>query len=92
MQDDRLITAVTTCSDADDAFLDERRNRIYVSCGEGFLDVLAAQGASYVSLGRIPTTPGARTALFVPDIDRLVLAVRAEGTIPAATWVFRPTS
>jgi hypothetical protein len=90
-QDGQLLTTVDTCSDADDVFVDEKRNRIYVSCGEGFVDILAAQGAGYVSLGRIPTASGARTSLFVPGIDRLVLAVRSTGTTPASIWVFRPT-
>jgi hypothetical protein len=35
--------------------------------------------------------PGARTSLFVPELDRLLLAVRAEAEQPASIWVFRPT-
>ena len=30
-------------------------------------------------MSRIRTVPGARTALFVPELDRLFLAVRAGG-------------
>jgi hypothetical protein len=91
-QDGQLLTTADTCGDADDVFVDEKRNRLYVSCGEGFIDVFAAQGESYVSIGRIPTASGARTSLFISSIDRFVLAVRATGTIPAAVWVFRPES
>jgi DNA-binding beta-propeller fold protein YncE len=90
-QDGQLLTTVDTCSDADDVFVDEKRNRIYVSCGEGFVDIFAAQGAGYVSLGRIPTASGARTCLYVPEVDRLLLAVRSTGTTRASIWVFRPT-
>jgi hypothetical protein len=32
----------------------------------------------------------ARTALFVPEIDKLVLAVRATALTPASVWVFSP--
>jgi DNA-binding beta-propeller fold protein YncE len=89
-QDGQLLTSADTCADADDVFVDEKRNRVYVSCGEGVLDVLTPQAKSYASMGRTATAPGARTALFVSDIDRLVLAVRSTGTTPASIWVFRP--
>ncbi|HEX3913292.1 MAG TPA: YncE family protein [Steroidobacteraceae bacterium] len=92
MQDGGLLTAVDTCGDSDDVFVDEKRKRIYVSCGEGSIDVLANQGESYISVGRIPTASGARTSLFIPGIDRLALAVRATGATPAAIWIFRPVS
>jgi DNA-binding beta-propeller fold protein YncE len=88
--DGRLLAAVDTCRDCDDVYLDARRNRVYVSCGEGFIQVFAVQGDSYADLGRIATAPGARTSLFVPGLDRLLLAVRAAGGTPAAIWVFRP--
>ena len=91
-QDGQLLATVNTCGDADDVFLDEKRNRLYVSCGEGFVDVLASQGEGYVSIGRIPTAAGARTALFVLEMDRLMLAVRATAVSPASVWVLRPTS
>ena len=89
--DGQLITATATCGDADDVFLDARRARIYVICGEGVIDVLAARGEGYVASGRIPTSSGARTGLFVAGMDRLFLAVRSSLLAPAAIWVFRPT-
>ena len=33
---------------------------------------------------------GTRTGLFVPDFDRLYVAVRARSDAPAAIWVFKP--
>ena len=85
-----LLNRVAVCGDVDDVFVDSRRDRVYVSCGEGFVDVLAAEGGTYVRAARIATAAGARTALYSPDIDRLLLAVRATATTPAAVWVFRP--
>jgi hypothetical protein len=41
---------------------------------------------------RISTAPGARTALFVPELDRLFLAIRAGEGTGAALWVFQPSS
>ena len=89
-QDGRIVTSIGTCADADDVFFDAKRNRIYVSCGEGFLQVFAVQGAHYEDLGRVVTAAGARTSLFVPGMDRLLLAVRAVAGIPASIWVFQP--
>jgi DNA-binding beta-propeller fold protein YncE len=88
MADGAAVAAPETCGDSDDVFYDAPRHRIYVSCGEGFIDVFDAEG--YHRIGRIRTVAGARTSLFVPGIDRLLLAVRANGREPAAIWVYRP--
>lgn len=87
-----LVARLPTCGDADDVFLDAKRERVYVSCGEGFLAVLQRSGDTYEEVARVPTVSGARTALFVPELDRLFLAVRASGDEPAAIWIFRPAS
>ena len=89
--DGSLITSVPTCGDVDDLFLDSKRDRIYVSCGEGFVDVLAAYGNSYRQAAHIATAPGARTSLFVSELDRLLLAVPARSEAAAAIWIFRPS-
>jgi DNA-binding beta-propeller fold protein YncE len=83
-----IVRMVEACGDADDVFVDAKRHRIYVSCGAGVIDVFDAR--SYERLARIPTVSGARTSLFVPELDRLFLAVRAAGSNPAGIWVFRP--
>jgi YVTN family beta-propeller protein len=85
-----IVANVETCGDADDVFVDQKRKRVYVSCGEGFVDIFAAEGASYSRIGHVPTVSGARTSLFVPALDRLYLAIRAAWREPAAIWVFRP--
>jgi len=90
MTDGKLIASPATCGDADDLFVDATRSRVYVSCGVGFLDVLDAKEAAYRRIARIPTVSGARTSLFVPEMDRLLVAVRASSGEPAAVWVFRP--
>jgi DNA-binding beta-propeller fold protein YncE len=90
MTDGKLITSTETCGDADDVFMDAKRARVYVSCGAGFVDVFEAKGEVYRRIARIPTVSGARTALFVPELDRLLVAARASGNEPAAVWIFRP--
>ena len=90
MTNGKRIATAETCDDADDLFIDAKRARVYVSCGAGFLDVLEAKEATYRRIARIPTVSGARTSLFVPDMDRLLVAVRASSGEPAAIWIFRP--
>ena len=66
--------------DTDDLFYDGNRQRLYVSGGDGFLDVFsAAAGVPISRLARLPTAAGARTSLFVPELSRLYLAVPHRG-------------
>jgi DNA-binding beta-propeller fold protein YncE len=85
-----VVAQLPTCGDADDVFVDAKRQRVYVSCGEGALAIIEKRGDAYREMGRIPTLSGARTSLFVPELDRLFLAVRARGNEHAAIWVYRP--
>ena len=72
-------------------FVDRKRRRVYVSCGEGVIDMLEPRDAGYRQLARVRTVGGARTSLFVPELDRLFVAVRTGVNETAAIWVFRPT-
>ena len=80
--------AVSTCGDADDVFVDEKRDRAYVSCGEGFIDVFQLGGLARIN--HIPTAVEARTALYDADMDRFFLAVNATHGLAAAIWVYDP--
>jgi hypothetical protein len=86
--DGQSLASVELCGDADDVFADEKRHRAYVSCGQGYIDVFDTDDPGYRRLARIPTIPGARTAYFVPSLDRYFLAVRATISEPASIWVF----
>jgi DNA-binding beta-propeller fold protein YncE len=91
MRDGAAVGSAETCRDSDDVFVDTKRRRVYVSCGDGFLDVFDTQAGGYKKLAHISTVSGARTSLFVPQLDRLLLAVRASSGKPAEIWVYRPT-
>jgi hypothetical protein len=91
-QDGHVAAKIETCGDAGDVFVDPKRRRVYVSCGEGVVDVLESGEAGYRRVARVPTVSGARTSLFVPELDRLFAATRAGSNEPAAIWVFRPAS
>jgi DNA-binding beta-propeller fold protein YncE len=81
---------LATCGDSDDVFLDAARHAIYVSCGQGAVDVFHDTGGAYALQGRVPTRAGARTSLFVPELDRLFVAARAADGQPAAILVYKP--
>jgi len=88
--DGKVVANVETCGDADDVFVDAKRHRVYVACGAGAVDIFEVDGDNYRRSAHIPTVAGARTALFIPELDRLVVAVRAAGSEPASLWFFRP--
>lgn len=85
----RAITTVGIVGDADDVFFDAARKSIYVSGGAGFVSVLQQRDADHYSVvASVPTRPGARTSLFVPEWDRLYLAVPQRGHAAAEVRVY----
>ena len=85
-----LLAVTPSCGDADDIFVDEKRSRAYVSCGQGFIDVFQLDDASASRIDHIPTMAGARTALYDPELDRVFLAVKATSGTSAAIWLYKP--
>jgi len=71
--------AYAIVGDTDDLFYDAARKRLYVSGGEGFIDVMDAGRPTLTRLARVATAAGARTSLFVPEQGRLYLAVPHRG-------------
>lgn len=89
MQTGKIVNELDICGDSDDVFFNAKRRQLYVSCGAGFIDVIDASG-TYERVAHIPTVPGARTSLFVPELNRFFLAVRASSGESPAVWVYRP--
>lgn len=86
-----VAATVDVCADPDDIFADGKRRRLYVTCGDGAIDVIEQDNAGYRRLGRVSSGRGARTGLYVPERDRLYVAVPATAGQPATILVFRPT-
>lgn len=81
--------AFDVVGDTDDMFYDGRRKRLYVSGGDGFIDVLDGRQAGTLNrLAHIATAAGARTSLLVPAEDRLYLAVPRRGNQVAEIRVY----
>jgi DNA-binding beta-propeller fold protein YncE len=86
-----IVEKLTAVGDCDDVFYDANRKRIYASGGDGAISVFEQKDADhYTELARIATVKGARTSFFSPELDRLFLAVRREGSQPAAIQIFAP--
>jgi len=86
------VAKVPTVGDSDDVFYDAARKRIYASGGEGAIAVLKQRDADhYREIARIPTVKGARTSLFVPELEHLFLAVRKRDGEPAAIRIYTVT-
>lgn len=77
--------------DTDDLFYDAKRKRIYISCGEGAIDIVSQESPDkYAPLAKVHTSPGARTCFFSPELDRLYLAVPNRGKQTAEIRVYQP--
>jgi len=75
--------------DADDIFIDERLRIVYVIEGAGVVNVLYVRfGDALVSRAKVPTAPGARTGLYVPEWHKLLVAAPRQGTQNARLLVF----
>jgi WD40 repeat protein len=84
-----VIADLDSVGDADDVFYDAERERVYVVGGEGRIDVFEQQDADhYELLNQIPTSPGARTGLFVPELNRFYIAVPQHGSEEAEIQVY----
>src|SRR5215469_7425316 len=87
-----IVDKLPAVGDCDDVFYDKTRKRIYASGGDGEISVFEQKDLDHYSeLARIPTVKGARTSFFSPELDRLFLAVRRQGSQSAAIHVFIPT-
>lgn len=87
----KQIANYPAVGDADDLFYDSAHRRVYISGGEGFIDVFGQRDADhYLLASRIPTVSGARTSLFVPELNRFYLAVPHRGNQAAEIRAYEP--
>ena len=86
----KSVADLPLSGDTDDLSYDGARRRIYASCGEGFIDVIAQRDVDdYALLEKIATAPGARTCLFSLDLNQLYLAVPRLGERAAEIRVYQ---
>ena len=72
----KQVAVLDIAPEPDGVYYDAQRRLIYISCGDGSLDVVRQTDADhYEFAGRVPTAKGAATSLFVPERNQLFLAV-----------------
>jgi DNA-binding beta-propeller fold protein YncE len=76
---------------ADDLMFDPASKRIYAtSGGAGVINVFKETDPDhYQSLGQVPSGPGGKTGLLVPQMMRLFVPVPGTGTAPSAVFVYQ---
>lgn len=85
----RITAWAPTVGDVDDVFVNEALRLVYVVGGQGYVDVVFVRAAdAMVSRARVPTAPGARTGLYIPEWNKLLVAAPRQGTTDARLLVF----
>ncbi|OOQ61959.1 YncE family protein [Mucilaginibacter pedocola] len=82
--------AISINKDADGIYLDPKRQRLYVSCGEGLIDIVGIEKQRLANIGQVTTRVGAGTSLFIHQLDRYVLALPQTSDQPAAIQIYQP--
>jgi len=71
----QTIASQDSGSDVDDIFYNKLSQQIYMTCGSGQIDVFQQiDSNTYKATEKIPTRSGARTSLFIPEFDKLIVA------------------
>jgi DNA-binding beta-propeller fold protein YncE len=88
----KVIGETPCVADTDDLFYDALRKRLYVAGGGGALDVfdvrLPQPANGYHPLLSLKTAVGARTGLYVPELNRFYLAVPHRGSQTAEIRIY----
>lgn len=80
----KSVASLDVAPESDGISFDAKRRLLYISCGAGSLDVVRQLDADHYEFsGRVPTAKGAGTSIFVPELDRLFLAVPQRDGHPA---------
>lgn len=87
----KLVATLPIAPEPDGVHYDTQRRLIYVSCGEGEVDVIRQIDADhYERAGTIPTAKGAATSMWSSQMKRFYLAVPQREGQEAALRVYRP--
>jgi WD40 repeat protein len=85
----KVVSTLDSVGDVDDIFYDTAHKLVFVIGGEGYIDIFSQRDASnYELMTRIPTAPGARTGLWVPELDRLYVAIPHRDSQEAEIQIF----
>jgi len=82
---------IEACAEPGDLLVDGIQARVYLTCGEGRIEIFQRGSAgNYSEVGAIDTQPGATAALLAPGGGRLYLAVPAASGRSAEIHIYAP--
>jgi YVTN family beta-propeller protein len=82
--------AIDIDGDTDDIFYDNSSKQIFVSCGGGYIDVIKqSEPDKYEAPSRIESRSGARTSLFVPELNQLFVAAPSRSGKEAQLTIYQ---
>jgi DNA-binding beta-propeller fold protein YncE len=85
----KVLQVLPIATGVDDIVYDPVTKRIYVACGEGFVNVYKeADPDHYQPIGKVATGPLGKTGLLVPELHRYFVAVPPHGQKPAAVLAY----
>ena len=84
------ISINSMVGDADDLYYDRQTAEVYISGGDGYVNIFRRSVTNtYSQVANISTRSGARTSLFVPELKIFALAARARSDRPASLLIYR---
>lgn len=74
-QTGKPLSSLAIDGDVDDIFYNKTNWQIYLSCGAGYVDVFTQTDPNtYAANGKVSTRSGARTSLYLSDLNLLIVA------------------
>jgi DNA-binding beta-propeller fold protein YncE len=90
--DGRTIATLPIGGWADGIFIDQKRQRIYVSTGVGHIETYSIEANDvYRLLAAVDTAVMAKTSLYSSELDRVYVSVPHLGSTMAQILVFKPS-
>jgi DNA-binding beta-propeller fold protein YncE len=87
----KLVAGLSIHKNADGIYYEAKTGRIYVSCGEGFIEVIDQKTPdNYLRLETLATVMGAGTSLYCPQLNLYILATPQSGMQKAAIRLYKP--
>jgi DNA-binding beta-propeller fold protein YncE len=85
----KTLDVINIDADTDDIFYDSFSKQIFVSCGSGYIDVIKQiDPDKFGEILRIESLSGARTSLFVPELNELIIASPARAGHEAQLMIY----
>jgi DNA-binding beta-propeller fold protein YncE len=85
----KVVASLPTVGQADDMTYNSVTRQIYISGGDGFLQVVAQNGPDdYKEVAKLKTGSQAKISIFVPELNQLYVAASANGAVPAKVLIY----